>query len=210
MGAGLGVALPPEQPRLEDYLLLALIAERPTHGFALSRLVACDGPIGRVYEISRPNVYQAICRLTTTGLVEPVGTERTSLGPQRTLVRATLAGKQMTQTWLNQPARHVRDLDTELLLKLFLLERAGRDSTPLLQAQRQVLEPIVASLSAQRQWARDFDQTIVTWRHAAALAAMRFLDYLEASQSTRRSLGTGEPQSTAFDDSDRLEAVSRN
>jgi DNA-binding PadR family transcriptional regulator len=206
----LGVALPPpEQPRLGDYLLLGLIAERPTHGFALSRQVARNGPIGRVYEISRPNVYQAICRLTATGLVVPVGTERTSVGPQRTLVRATLAGRHLAQTWLDQPARHVRDLDTELLLKLFLLERAGRDATPLLQAQRRVLQPIGASLSAQRQWARDFDQTIVAWRHAAALAAMHFLDYLEASQSIRRSLGTGKPRSTAFDDSDRLEAVMR-
>jgi DNA-binding PadR family transcriptional regulator len=203
----LRVALPPEEPRLGDYLLLGLIAERPSHGFALSRQVARDGPIGRVYEISRPNVYQAICRLTASGLVEAVGTERTSLGPQRTLVRATLAGKHLAQTWINQPARHVRDLDTELLVKLFLLERAGRDSTPLLQAQRQVLAPIVASLSAQHPWARDFDRTIVAWRHAAALAAMHFLDYLEASQSACRSLRTGEPQSTASDDTDRLEAV---
>jgi DNA-binding PadR family transcriptional regulator len=197
-------------PRLGDYLVLGLIAERPTHGFALSRQLTGDGPIGRVYEITRPNVYQAVCRPTMAGLVEPVGTERTSFGPQRTLVRATLAGKHLAESQLHQPARPGRDLDTELLLKHFLLERAGRHATPLLQAQRRVLEPIVASLSDQRHRARDFGRTIVAWRHAAALAAMRFLDYLEASPSTRRSPGTGKPRSTACDDSDRLEVVSQS
>ena len=74
------------------------------------------------------------------------------------------------------PAEHVRDVRTELLVKLALLERSGQDATPLLEAQRLVLQPIVAALAAQSEVARGFDKTVVLWRYETALAALRFVE----------------------------------
>ena len=57
-------------PSLAEYVILGLIADGPTHGFALARLVRPDGPVGRVYEMPRPVVYRALGRLMEAGLVE--------------------------------------------------------------------------------------------------------------------------------------------
>jgi PadR family transcriptional regulator AphA len=157
-----------------------LIAERPAHGFALARLVAREGPIGRVYEIPRPVVYRSIGRLVEAGLVQPRGVERGQGGPQRTVLRVTPRGRRVLRVWLGRPVEHVRDLRTEFLAKLALLERIDGDPGPLLAAQRRVLEPIVDALADQQQTVRNFDRTILAWRYQAAQAAIRFLDDLDA------------------------------
>jgi PadR family transcriptional regulator AphA len=159
--------------------VLGLIAERPAHGFALARLVAPDGPVGRVYEIPRPVVYRSIGRLVEAGLVQPRGVEHGEGGPQRTVLRITPRGKRVLKAWLSQPVEHVRDLRTEFLAKLALLERVGADPGPLLSAQRRVLDPIVAALADQKERAHEFDRSILAWRYEAARAAVRFLDDLE-------------------------------
>jgi PadR family transcriptional regulator AphA len=184
---GLGVlASKKEQPAasartlsLAEYVILGLIAERPAHGFALARLLTSEGPVGRVYEIPRPVVYRAIGRLVEAGLVEPQRVEQGEGGPPRTVMRVTARGRRALRRWLDQPVRHVRDLRTELLVKLALIERAGADRGPLLADQRRVLEPIVGALAEQRLAADDFDKTILTWRYQVAQAAIRFLDDLD-------------------------------
>jgi PadR family transcriptional regulator AphA len=166
-------------PSLAEYLVLGLIAERPAHGFAVARVVARDGPIGRVYEIPRPVVYRSISRLVEAGLVQPRGVERGQGGPQRTVLRITPRGRRVLRAWLSQPVEHVRDLRTEFLAKLALLERVGADRGPLLADQRRVVAPIVAALAEQQQTVRNFDRTVLAWRYQAAQAAIRFLDDLD-------------------------------
>lgn len=170
---------------LAEYVVLGLVAERPVHPFAVARLVAPDGPVGRVYDIPRPIVYRSIRELVDAGLVEPERVERSSTGPQRTVMRVTARGRQRLRAWLRRPAGHVRDLRTELLIKLALLDRSGSDPLPLLVAQRQVLERIAAGLSEEMKQARGFDRTLVTWRYEAARSSVRFLDRLE--REARRS-----------------------
>jgi PadR family transcriptional regulator AphA len=116
-------------------------------------------------------------RLIDAGLVEPDAVEQ-GLGPQRTLMRVTPAGRDELDRWLGQPVEHVRQLRTELMSKLVLLDRAGTDPGPLVRAQRLTLEPIVAALTEQKGKVADFDRTIIAWRYESAQAAMRFLDDL--------------------------------
>jgi PadR family transcriptional regulator AphA len=170
---------------LAELVILGLIAERPIHGFAVARLVSSDGPVGRAYEIPRPVVYRAITRLVEAGLVEPQRVEHGQGGPQRTVMRVTPGGRRALRRWLKQPVAHIRDLRTELLAKLALLQRAGSDQRPLLAAQRHALEPIVAALDEQKRSARDFDHTIVTFRFEVAQAAIRFLDDLDSPKAHR-------------------------
>jgi DNA-binding PadR family transcriptional regulator len=47
--------------------VLALLAERPAHGFALSRRLAEEGEIGQVWTMLRPRV----CRALEAGETEP-------------------------------------------------------------------------------------------------------------------------------------------
>lgn len=161
---------------LAENVVLTLVAEGPTYGFAVARLLESDASIGQVFHVPRPVVYRSIDRLIDAGLVVPGRVEASDRGPQRTLISATPAGRRISQQWLTQPVAHVRDIRTELLAKLALLGRAGRSSAQLVDAQRRLLEPIVAALSQQCEDAEGFDGTLANWRYETAQAALRFLE----------------------------------
>jgi PadR family transcriptional regulator AphA len=176
-----------------EWAVLALLAEGPTHGFAIARAMAEDGEIGRVWSLSRPRVYYAIDSLTRSGSARPTGTEASRSGPDRTVLRITPAGTGALEDWLAAPVQHVRDARSMLLLKLLFLDRRGRDPRPLLQAQRARFESIVESLRVAVRAADGFDQTLIRWRLENATAAVRFVDSVIDQQRTRiPSAGAGE------------------
>ncbi len=161
---------------LAEWVALCLVGEGPTHGFAVAALTDSHGELGRVWRIQRPVVYRALQRLSDLGLVAAVGVESTSHGPARTLLQVTDAGEAARRRWLAEPAAHVRDVRSELMLKLALLDRADADPAALLAAQRRVLEPLAAALRQRRDEASGFEQTLAAWRYEMAVATLAFLD----------------------------------
>jgi PadR family transcriptional regulator AphA len=164
----------PEMP-LPEWLVLAILSQQQAHGFAVAQLTEANGDLGRIWQVSKAVVYRAIGRLIDAGLIAPEGIEP-GLGPQRTVYTATDDGRRVAADWLRTPVEHVRHIRSELLLKLALLDRAGEDPTPLLRAQRAVLEPIVAAIEARQAASAGFDATLLAWRLANAAAALDFLD----------------------------------
>jgi PadR family transcriptional regulator AphA len=160
---------------LAERTVLAVLSERPAHGFAVARLTAPDGELGRIWHIPRPVVYRSIGRLLDAGLLTAAAVE-SGRGPQRPRYTVTPPGRQATARWLNTPVQHVRDVRSQLLLKLALLDRAGRDPTDLLSRQKTVLEPIAAAIKSERPANQGFDRTLLAWRRASAAAALAFLD----------------------------------
>ena len=73
--------------------------------------------------------------------------------------------------WLDRPVEHVRDVRTELLVKLALRDRAGLDRVPLLAAQRDRFAPTLAALTTPRP----DDDLVDVWRRESARAVDRFL-----------------------------------
>ncbi len=158
---------------LAEWVVLAVVAEKPTHGFPIAQLTASSGDLGRVWHIPRPVVYRALSRLAGAGLVTADGSEP-GRGPQRTIHAVTPAGRDAVDGWLQTPVEHVRDVRSHLLMKLALLHRAGADPIGLLRRQRAVLVPIAEAIAAERP-AADFEATLMAWRRASAAAAISFL-----------------------------------
>jgi len=177
---GSGPAAPLPALSLPEWLVLAIISQRPAHGFAVSQLTAARGELGRVWQVPKAVVYRALGRLADSGLLVPQYTEP-GLGPQRTVYAAADDGRAAAGRWLLEPVRHVRDIRSELLLKLALVDRAAQDPAPLLQAQRAVLVPLIAALDARRDRSEGFDATLLAWRRATAVAALDFLDAVPGS-----------------------------
>ncbi|MBV9604404.1 MAG: PadR family transcriptional regulator [Solirubrobacterales bacterium] len=165
-----------EQMPPSEWAVLALLAEGPTHGFALARAMAEDGEIGRVWSLRRPRVYYAIEALTRRGLARPDRTVPSRSGPDRTVLRITPAGRRAVTEWLGTPIEHIRDARSLLLLKLLFLDRRGSDPGPLLAAQRERFERIADRLQKSVNETRGFDQTLLRWRLETATAALRFID----------------------------------
>src|SRR6185369_6684289 len=149
--------------------------EGPRHGFAVAGLTAEDGDVGRAWHVPRPIVYRSANRLTELGLVSVAGTEAGHRGPQRSVLTTTRAGRAAVRAWLRRPVAHVRDVRSELLVKLALLGRRGLAPDALVTAQRRALAPVQAALEEQRRQ-EGFGQILASWRVENVRAAMRFLD----------------------------------
>ena len=140
--------VPGERPlSLTEWLVLCLACEGPTHGFALARLLSRTGSLGRVVRASKPTIYRALLRLEQLGLVQMAGAQHTNIGPDRSVITATQAGRAAALAWLRTPVAHGRDVRLELMLKLALLDRAGTDPADLLRRQRAAFGPLAATLA---------------------------------------------------------------
>lgn len=169
-----------QEPALSrsEWIVLSLVLEGPAHGHALASLLGPDGELGQIWHVQRGVVYRSLDRLTDLGLIRPAGEERSRRGPVRLLVEATEAGRSAAWSWQQRPARHTRDIRSELLVKLALLDRSGADPHDLLVAQRALLVPIVDALRDRVATATGFGYTLALWRYETASATLRFLDAL--------------------------------
>jgi hypothetical protein len=82
--------------------------------------------------------------------------------------------------WLSEPVAHLRDVRTELLLKLQLCSNLGIDWRPLVDAQRRAFAPAAASLRGA-----DTSETdpVAIWRDEYSTATIHFLDRLAVAGS---------------------------
>jgi len=161
--------------------VLCLVREEPTYGLVLAGLLDRTGSLGQIWPVSKAMVYRDLQRLELLGLIRTAGKQRPSRGgPARSLLEATPAGRAAGQAWLSTPVDHARDVPSELMVKLVLLDRTGSDSRDLVQAQLARLLPIAAALDEQLRATTGFEHTLVLWRHKAMTATTRFLQALAA------------------------------
>jgi DNA-binding PadR family transcriptional regulator len=163
---------------LAEWLVLCLLCEGPAYGQVLTGLLARDGRIGRVWWVPKSMVYRALPRLERAGLIRPAGQERSSQGPDRSLYEATVAGQLAAGQWLRTPAGHARDVRSELMVKLALLDRAGADPRELLQAQVAQLIPVAAALGDRLRTTTGFEHALALYRHESVSGTLRFLEAL--------------------------------
>jgi DNA-binding PadR family transcriptional regulator len=172
-----------------EYAVLALVAEKPVHGWALAVKLAKGGEIGAIWSLGRPLVYHSLERLEREKLIKAVGLERGDRGPHRVVFGATPKGRAALRSWLAQPVEHVREIRSLFLLKVVLSQRVGIDVEPLLVAQRAVVVPFVTWLEAQLD---DVDPigspgeaTIIYFRLETAKTIVRFIDGMLDDPSKR-------------------------
>jgi len=165
-----------EQLLLGEWACLGVLATGATHGFAIASRLRPDSDIGRIWSLSRPLTYRAIDQLLRNGYVEPVSEEPGIAGGTKTILSITEPGRLALREWLSRPALHLRDLRSELLLKLQLSRTLDVEPTGLVDAQRRVVSDIRRSL--QHRLREQPDDIVTGWRLETADAALRFLDSL--------------------------------
>ncbi|MFD5141858.1 PadR family transcriptional regulator [Streptomyces sp. NPDC058401] len=179
----------PDLP-LAEWIVLALVAERPSHGFAIAALTVEGTDIGEFWHISRPMVYRSITRLVERGLITPVGTEESDRGPQRTIYAATRTAKTAVNRWLSEPVGHLRDIRADLTSKFLLLQRRDVSPARLIERQRVVLDEIEAALHVKEHVGDHVTRAIYAWRLDLVHAARQLLDAVDVD-ATRPAVKAG-------------------
>jgi PadR family transcriptional regulator AphA len=156
---------------LAEWVCLTLIAQKVSHGWALGTMLAPDGELGRIWTLTRPLTYRAVDGLVDKDLIVRTG-QAAGRGRDRVILSPTPAGRRAARRWLDTPVEHVRDVRTELLVKLFLRDRAGLDNVALLTAQQELFAPTIDALTSTHP----DDDLVDLWRRETARAVRRFLD----------------------------------
>jgi tRNA-Thr(GGU) m(6)t(6)A37 methyltransferase TsaA len=169
---------PRTEPSLPEWAALGLLCEQPAHGWAIAEELLPSGSIGEVYSCTRALTYRALGQLREAGLAEVRGTGPSETGPARTTLGPTRRGRSAFARWRGSPVAHVRDLRSELMLKLLFHDRARLDPAPLLDLQASVLAHIERVLAEQLTSATGFARTLALWRLSACRGALAFVDGL--------------------------------
>jgi DNA-binding PadR family transcriptional regulator len=163
-----------------------VLYDEPNHGFAIAAALRPGGELGRVWSLSRALTYRSLDQLAERGLIATVGEEPGIAGGNRTVLAATRTGRAELRRWLARPVEHLRDLRSELLLKLVIAERCGVDVRPMLEQQRSVVTDLAAALApaavdaapAAADDVAPAADVVALWRRETSDAALRFLDRL--------------------------------
>lgn len=171
---------------LGEWACLGILYPAPTHGFAIAARLKPTGDIGRVWSLSRPLTYRSLDQLTAQNYVHAIGEEPGIAGGNRTILAATRLGRAQLRKWLTTPVTHLRDLRSELLLKMVLADECGIDIAPMLVRQRAHIEELATALAEHRDSAAKPD-VVATWRAESSQAALRFLDRITSQRPLQAS-----------------------
>ena len=163
-----------DQLLLGEWACLGVLYPAPTHGFAIAARLKPTGDVGRVWSLSRPLTYRSLEQLTAREYIHAVGEEPGIAGGNRTVLAATRTGRSQLRRWLHTPVAHLRDLRSELLLKLVIADVCQIDVGDMLDAQRRHIEQLAATLAAKVDADGPTD-VVAMWRSESSKAALRFL-----------------------------------
>jgi PadR family transcriptional regulator AphA len=159
---------------LGEWACLGILYQAPTHGFAIAARLKPDADIGRIWSLSRALTYRSLEQLTVRELIRPIGEEPGIAGGNRTILTATRRGRAQFRRWIHTPVEHLRDLRSELLLKIVLAAANDIDIADTIDAQRARINEFLATFDG----AGDPTDIVHLWRHESAAAALRFLERL--------------------------------
>lgn len=168
---------------LGEWACLGILCAGACHGFAIAARLRPEGDVGRVWSLSRALTYRALDQLIARGLVRAVGEEPGIAGGNRTILAPTRAGRAQLRRWLATPVAHLRDLRSQLLLKLVIADLCQVDVTTMLERQRVLIDDLAAALTSRVEGDAGADaasaaDVVDLWRSESSLAALRFLDRL--------------------------------
>jgi DNA-binding PadR family transcriptional regulator len=181
-----------------EHCILALLVERPRHGWALATALAHDGEVGSIWSVARPLVYTGLRRLDVEGFIKTAGIERGERGPHRVLYEPTAKGRKAVIDWLARPVEHVREIRSLFLLKVVLAQRLGLDTEPVLVAQRALMTPFIRFLEARLEDVDPVEEpteaTVLFFRFETAQTTVRFIDHmLDSAKSAKRRAARKKP-----------------
>jgi PadR family transcriptional regulator AphA len=159
-----------------DQIVLAIIGEKPQHGFAVSKELERDPSLSAVIRIRRPLVYRSINCLLDAKLLRETKVEPGDQGSQRVVYTVTASGKLASTKWLNEVVEHPRDARIELLAKFVLRSRRNLKNQQLAKRQKKLFERQATKLQALANSATDDVRLVSLWRVENINAMVRLLE----------------------------------
>ncbi len=137
-------------PLTIEHVLLALLDQKPMHGYELYQEICSMPGISRIWNIKQALLYAILDKLEERGYVASQLIQGETY-PPRKYFHLTETGKASLKEWLRTPVRRARDLRQEFLAKLITARRYGKTD---------VMELIHIQEQACQSWFRDLQNDV--------------------------------------------------
>ncbi len=133
-------------PLTLEHVLLALLDQKPMHGYELYQEICGLPGISKIWNIKQALLYAILDKLEERGYVASQLIQGETY-PPRKYFHLTEAGKASLEEWLRTPVRRARDLRQEFLAKLITTRRYGKgDVMALIHNQEQACQTWLSDL----------------------------------------------------------------
>jgi len=132
-----------------EFAALGFLVEEPMHGYALRSRI--EEGLGPLWQVASSQLYQVLHRLEERDLVSR-SSESPSVGPSKTIYRATSIGMQTFWKWAQEPVNTMRNVRVEFAAKLYFLRRLKIGTVPeLIDHQLCALEEMNEHVASERR-----------------------------------------------------------
>jgi xanthine dehydrogenase accessory factor len=164
-----------------EFALLGLLAERPAHGYELSKTFSGDGALQPVCRLGLSQLYADLSKLESLGLVS---TKANPGRPAKKVFAITEAGRRHFEQWLTRPVASASYLRVDFMAKLYFA-RGRRADTALVHDQIAAIKREIAELS-QGQARGDFRGDVARAYEDFARGGLVWLNRLRTAQQQQR------------------------
>lgn len=127
-------------PLTLEHVLLALLDQKPMHGYELYQRIENIPGISQVWTIKQALLYALLDKLEERGYVSSQLIQGETHPPRKEF-HLTEQGKNSLNEWLKRPVRRVRDLRQEFLAKLIIARWYGKaEVLALIHVQEQACQ----------------------------------------------------------------------
>ncbi|MDR3574658.1 MAG: PadR family transcriptional regulator [Anaerolineaceae bacterium] len=123
-----------------EHVLLALVDQRPMHGYELYQELCGMKGISLIWNIKQGLLYAILDKLEGKGFLTSQIVQGESY-PPRKYFHLTETGKNSLEAWIRTPERRARDIRQEFLAKLIIARRYGiSEALALIHLQQQACQ----------------------------------------------------------------------
>ena len=173
----------PTSPIATDHVILALLDEKPMHGYEIHQRISSMPGIIKIWSLKQGLLYAKLEKLKEAGLLEDAP-DHPEANPSRRYFRLTDAGREALNTWIDSPVTRARDIRQEFLAKLIIARKYSLErALTLLKDQREVCgywhNRLLEQAVPQEESELD-DWVVHSYRLFRDEASLRWLDDLES------------------------------
>lgn len=171
--------------KTSSYALLGLILNKPHHGYELYQDLSNATGLGQVWHLGMSQMYAELKTLEASGWVKST-LELQDARPSKKVFELTKAGRAAFREWMTTPARGMREMRIEFIVRLYFARLEGSIAVnELIKRQEKSLCAELESLQATttKDTPSQFEKAVVSFRASQIQAAIAWLKSLK----TRRN-----------------------
>ena len=157
-----------------EYAVLGLLLQRPMHGYEMARYFD-RAELSEVCPVEQSMLYTYIRNIEDRALVS--WTEvRVGNRPPRKLHEVNAAGRELVESWLDEPVQRLREVRLEFLLKLYFLHSLDHErEQSLLAKQIAICEEYHTRLLARELATTGFSRLVAASKRSGAESTVNWL-----------------------------------